>query len=112
MGATIFDVWNPLYQSAFIRWAPATLVIRGLMGFIIGKLRDKITSNLRVSEVLAMIISHVWKNTAYFAYDYWLFGPAAYLDLITFYPLTVIDIIVATSILAYIRKALRIDYVA
>ena len=111
VGAMLFDVWNPLYQSAFIQWAPATIFIRGVMGFIIGYMRDKITSNHRLSEVISMALSHVWKNFAYFFYDYMLFGPVAYLDLVTFFPLSVIDIIVGLPLIAGIRKALKIEYV-
>ena len=110
VGAMLFDLWNPLYQSTFIQWAPATLVIRGAMGYIIGKLRRIIPSKPRISEVLAMAVSHVWKNFAYFFYDYWLFGPVAYLDLITFFPLSVVDIVAAFLVLMALRKSLRIEY--
>ncbi len=111
VGAMLFDIWNPLYQSAFIQWAPATIVIRGLMGFILGKLRNVVRNKPGASEVIAMIVGHIWKNTAYFLYDYWLFGPVAYLDLITFYPLSIIDIVVTIPLLAAIRKALGVKYV-
>lgn len=111
VGAMLFDVWNPLYQSAFIQWAPATIFIRGVMGFIIGYFRDKITSNRRASEVIAMALSHVWKNFAYFLYDYMLFGPVAFLDLATFFPLSVIDILVSLPLIAGVRRALNIEYV-
>ncbi|MCS7385302.1 MAG: ECF transporter S component [archaeon GB-1867-005] len=111
VGAALFDVWNPMYQSAFIQWAPATIVIRGIMGFILGKMRRIISNKPRTSELLAMIISHIWKNTAYFLYDYWLLGPVAYLDLITFFPLSAVDIIVTIPLMAAIRKAMRVEYV-
>ncbi|RLE53175.1 MAG: hypothetical protein DRJ33_01770 [Candidatus Methanomethylicota archaeon] len=110
VGAMLFDVWNPLYQSSFIVWAPATLFIRGIMGFIIGKLRRIFVNKPRLSELFAMAISHVWKNLAYFCYDYALFGPVAYLDLITFFPLSVIDISAAIAILAALRKAIGREY--
>ncbi|MCS7369032.1 MAG: ECF transporter S component [archaeon GBS-70-058] len=110
VGAALFDIWNPLYQSSFIIWAPATLIIRGIMGFMLGKLRRIIPSRPRLSEVLAMIISHVWKNFAYFAYDYYLFGPVAYLDLLTFFPLSAIDIAITVPLLAVIRKSIGKEY--
>jgi len=110
IGAMLFDIWNPLYQSSFIQWAPATIFIRGLMGYILGKFRRISINKPRVSEIIAMILSHIWKNTAYFLYDYYLFGPVAYLDLITFYPLSVIDILVTLPLLAAIRRALGIEY--
>jgi len=108
----LFDIWNPLYGNKFIIWAPVTLIIRGTMGFIVGYLRDRILKkNLNVSEVLAMIISHVEKNTAYFVYDYLLFGPIAYLDIITFWPLSIIDIFVATILLKSLRRYLKRRYI-
>ena len=110
VGAMLFDIWNPLYQSAFIQWAPATLVIRGIMGYIIGRLRKIIPGKPRISEVLAMAVSHMWKNFAYFFYDYWLFGPVAYLDLITFFPLSVADIVAAFLVLTALRKSLGVEY--
>ncbi len=111
VGAMLFDVWNPLYQSSFIQWAPATLVIRGVMGYIVGRLRRMIPGRPRLSEVLAMALSHVWKNLAYFSYDYALFGPVAYLDLVTFFPLSVIDIAAAALALSALRRYLRREYI-
>lgn len=111
VGAALFDIWNPMYQGAFIQWAPATVIIRGVMGFIIGKMRRTLPNNPRLSEIIAMIVSHIWKNTAYFLYDYWLFGPVAYLDLITFFPLSIVDILVIIPLLAALRRALRVEYV-
>lgn len=111
VGPMLFDVWNPLWGSSFIIWAPATLIIRGFMGFLIGKTRKVIPSKLRCSEITAMIIAAVQKNICYFLYDYFLFGPVAYLDLVTFFPLSAIDIIIAIPLLASIRKLLKIEYV-
>jgi uncharacterized membrane protein len=50
VGPMFFDVWNPLWGSSFIIWAPATLIIRGFMGFLIGKTRKIIPSKPRLSE--------------------------------------------------------------
>lgn len=111
VGATLFDIWNPLWGSAFITWWPATIVIRSFMGFLLGKLRRAIPSKPLVSELIAMIIAAVEKNIGYFIYDYYLFGPAAYMDLITFFPLSVIDIIVTIPLLVSIRRALKIQYI-
>ena len=111
IGATLFDVWSPLYQGSFIQWAPATLVIRSIMGYIIGYMRNKMTENHRVSEIIAMIIGHIWKNLAYFLYDYTLFGAVAYLDLITLFPLSAIDIIITIPLIASIRKSLNREYI-
>ncbi|RLE53192.1 MAG: hypothetical protein DRJ30_07100 [Candidatus Methanomethylicota archaeon] len=111
VGAAFFDIWNPLYQGAFIQWAPATIVIRSIMGYMIGYLRNRITGNPRISEIAAMIISHIWKNLAYFLYDYMLLGPVAYLDIVTFFPLSAIDIIVSIPLIAAIRKSLNLEYI-
>ena len=58
-----------------------------------------------------MIISHIWKNLAYFLYDYMLLGPVAYLDIVTFFPLSAIDIIVSIPLIAAIRKSLNLEYI-
>ena len=73
-------------------------------------MRNKITGNHRISEIIAMIIGHIWKNLAYFLYDYILFGAVAYLDLITFFPLSAIDIIVTIPLIVSIRKSLNREY--
>ena len=81
------------------------------MGFLLGKLRGIIKNRPVTSEVIAMIVAAVEKNLGYFTYDYLLFGPVAYTDLITFFPLSVLDIIVTVPLLASIRKALKTRYV-
>lgn len=110
VGAMLFDIWNPLWGSSFITWAPATLVIRGFMGFLLGKMRKIMPSKPRVSEILAMIIASVQKNVCYFLYDYALFGPVAFLDLITFFPLSALDIIITVPLISSIRKILKVEY--
>jgi len=108
VGAMLFDLWNPLYGSAFQLWAPATLVIRGLMGFLVGSVKRKMGSG-RLSDILAMVLGMVEKNTGYFLYDYMLFGSYAILDLVTFYPLDAIAIIVTVPILMAVRKATGLE---
>lgn len=111
VGPMLFDIWNPLWGSSFIIWAPATLVIRGFMGFLIGKMRRVISSKPRCSEVIAMIAASIQKNICYFLYDYMLFGPVAYLDLVTFFPLSAFDIIVTIPLLNSMRKILKVEYI-
>lgn len=111
VGAALFDIWNPLWGSKYITWWPATIVIRSFMGFLLGRLRRVIPSKPRASELVAMIVAAVEKNVGYFIYDYYLFGSYAYMDLVTFFPLSVIDIIVTIPLLVSIRKALKIQYI-
>jgi len=111
VGAMIFDIWNPLWGSSYITYAPATLVIRGLMGFLLGKLRRTIPAKSRTSELIAMVIASVEKNFGYFIFDYALFGSVAYMDLITFFPLSALDIAITIPLLISLRKALKIEYV-
>lgn len=111
VGAMLFDVWNPLWGSKFIIWAPATIVIRGFMGFLVGSIRNSLKSKSRASEILSMIIGAIEKNLGYFLYDFALFGAVAFLDLITFFPLSVLDIIITIPLIAAIRKALKIEYI-
>lgn len=111
VGAMIFDIWNPLWGSIFIGWALATVIIRGLMGFLLGRLRRIIPAKPRTSELIAMVVAAVEKNIGYFIYDYALLGSMAYLDLITFFPLSALDIAITLSLLLSLRKALKIEYV-
>jgi len=110
VGAMLFDVWNPLWGGAFISWAPATIVIRGFMGFMLGSLRRVSPGHPMGSELAAMILAAIQKNICYFLYDYFLRGPVAFLDLFTFFPLSAIDIIITIPLLASVRKALRTNY--
>jgi len=111
IGATLFDVWNPLGGSAYITWAPATIVIRGIMGYLLGRYRKISKSSVLISDITIMAIAHVWKNLAYFAYDYYLFGPAAWLDIYTFFPLSAVSIAVTIPLLQGLRRVLNVEYV-
>lgn len=111
VGATIFDVWNPLWGSSGIIWAPPTLVIRGVMGFILGRYRRTFGGSIIKSDLTVMVVAHLWKNFGYFLYDYYLFGAVAYLDLVTFFLLTAVDIVVSIPLLNAIRRAVGKDYV-
>ncbi len=111
VGPMMFDIWNPLWGSSFIMWAPATLIIRGFMGFLLGKLRRVMPAKPRTSELIAMVVAAVEKNIAYFIYDYALLGSVAYLDLVTFFPLSALDIAITFPLLISLRKALKIEYV-
>jgi len=104
VGATLFDVWSPLWGSSGIVWAPATLVIRGSMGYILGRFRDIYPKNRLVSDLSIMVIAAVWKNIGYFLYDYYLYGAAAYLDLSTFFLLSVVDIAITLPLIRALRK--------
>lgn len=110
VGAMLFDVWNPLWGGAYISWAPATILIRGFMGFMLGKLRRILPKRPMLSELIAMILAATQKNICYFLYDYVIRGPAAFLDLVTFFPLSAIDIVITIPLLISVRKALKTDY--
>ncbi len=111
VGAMFFDIWNPLWGSQFITWFPATIVIRGFMGFLIGFSRKAFGNNPRLSGILSMIIGAIEKNFGYFLYDFFLFGSVAFLDLITFFPLSALDIVIAVPLLEAIRKMLKVNYI-
>lgn len=111
VGAMLFDIWNPIWGSAFISWWPATIVIRGFMGFLLGTLRRIFPQNPRLSELIAMVVAATQKNICYFLYDYITRGPVAYLDLITFFPLSAIDIAITIPLLTSLRKALKTEHV-
>jgi len=110
IGAMMFDVWNPLWGGAFVLWAPATIIIRGVMGFVLGKLRGVSPDNARLSELVAMILAAFGKNIGYFLYDYFLQGSIAILDLFTFFPLSALDIAITIPLLMSLRKILGEEY--
>jgi uncharacterized membrane protein len=112
VGTMLFDVWNPFWGSAFISWAPATLVIRGLMGYGLGRYRRIFGESTFYSDVAVMALSQVWKNLSYFAYDYSLRGAAAWLDIVTFFPLSAVSILVALPLLRALRNAFNAEYLA
>jgi len=110
IGPMLFDVWNPLWGSVFIVYAPATLVIRGIMGVILGSLRTVFRRHVYVSEVFAMAVAVSVKNFGYFFYDYYLYGAVAFLDLVTFFPMSALFVAITIPILATVRKVLGIQY--
>ena len=110
VGAGLFDIWNPLWGSRFIIWAPATLVIRGLMGFLVGKIARLENLEPNRSGLIAMIVGHVEKNVGYFLYDYYLFGAVSFLDLFTLFPKSIVEIVITLGLLVAVRKTLRETY--
>ena len=110
VGAGLFDIWNPLWGSRFIIWAPAILVIRGLMGFLVGKIARLENLEPNRSGVIAMIVGHVEKNVGYFLYDYYLFGAVSFLDLFTLFPKSIVEIVITLGLLVAVRKTLRETY--
>ena len=74
VGAMLFDTWNPLYQSSFIVWAPATLFIRGIMGFIIGKLRRIFVNKPRLSEFYSSLTTTLISCPSIEIYPYCISG--------------------------------------
>lgn len=109
-GAGLFDIWNPLWGSRFVIWAPATLVIRGLMGFLVGKIARLENLEPNRSGLIAMIVGHVEKNVGYFLYDYYLFGAVSFLDLLTFFPKSIVEIIITIGLLVAVRRTLGKTY--
>jgi uncharacterized membrane protein len=111
IGPTLFDLWNPLYGSQYVYYAPATLVIRGCMGVLLGSIRALARKNVRLWEPIAMAIVVTEKNLGYFAYDLSLFGLGPALFDLTFFPMDAIFIIVTLPILYALRKRLGKMYI-
>ena len=111
VGAGLFDIWNPLWGSRFVIWAPATLVIRGLMGFLLlGKNARLENLEPNISGLIAMIVGHVEKNVGYFIYDYYLFGAVSFFDLFTLFPKSIVEIIIIIGLLVTVRRTLGKTY--
>ena len=111
IGPTLFDIWNPIHGSGYVVYAPATLIIRGLMGWILGTLRGVFKEKRQFSEIVAMVVAVTVKNFGYFFYDYYLYGPVAYLDLITFFPMDALYILVTIPLLKTLRRLINRDYI-
>lgn len=111
IGPTLFDVWNPLYGSQYIYYAPATLVIRGCMGVLLGSIRALVKRNVRLWEGVGMAIAVTEKNLGYFFYDFSLFGLGAALFDLSFFPMDAIFIVVTIPLLYALRSRLGKMYV-
>ena len=77
-------------------YAPATLLIKGFEGFIVGYLR-------KINEIVAMLIGSASMIFGYFLFDYILYGPVAWLDLI-FFAASLIRISISYLILKALKK--------
>ena len=110
VGAGLFDVWNPLWGSRFIIYAPATLVIRGSMGYLVGKIAYRRESQSLAIPV-ALLAGHVWKNAGYFLYDYYLYGAAAFLDLTGLTVKSVFEIVLTFLLIQGVRRGLGRNYI-
>ena len=83
-------------------YAPATLVIKGFEGFIVGYLR-------RFNEIVAMAVGSVSMILGYFLYDYILYGPVAWMDLI-FFVASAIRIVISYVLIRALRAQLKTKY--
>lgn len=83
-------------------YAPATLVIKGFEGFIVGYLR-------RFNEIAAMAVGSVSMILGYFLYDYILYGPVAWMDLVCF-AASAIRIVISYVLIRALRAQLKTKY--
>jgi hypothetical protein len=81
------------------------------MGWILGSLRAVFRNKRQISEILAMVVAVTVKNFGYFFYDYYLYGPVAYLDLVTFFPVDALYILVTIPLLKTLRRLINRDYI-
>lgn len=69
LGMGIFDLFSPYFM-----WTPGTVIIRGIMGFMIGSIangKEGKTSYVRI--VLALVLSSIWMIAGYFGYSLMVF---------------------------------------
>lgn len=79
IGSALADLLSP-----YAVWAPFTLVIKGLEGFIVGYVFYKLfaAKNNIGSRALAMVLGGLWMAAGYFAAEVMLYGlPAALVEL-------------------------------
>ncbi len=111
VGATLFDVWNPLWGSSFSVYAPASLIIRGSMGYVLGLIAYK-RENIRKYPIIAVVAGHLWKNIGYFIYDYLLYGSAAFFDLTSLSIKSIFEIILTLATLEAVRRKIGRNYLS
>ncbi|MCD6464923.1 ECF transporter S component [Candidatus Bathyarchaeota archaeon] len=91
VGSMIADI-----ALGYYAYAPATLLIKGFEGFIVGYLR-------KINEIAAMLVGSASMIFGYFLFDYALYGPVAWLDLI-FFAASLIRISISYLILKALKK--------
>ncbi len=75
LGSALADV-----LSGYAHWAPWTLIIKGLEGFIVGYLGSRALQeegNLKVRSILAMVVGAAWMVAGYFGAGTIMEGMAA-----------------------------------
>lgn len=92
VGSMIADIVLGYYV-----YAPATLLIKGFEGFIVGYLR-------KFNEIVAMPIGSASMIFGYFLFDYILYGAVALLDLLCFVA-SLIRISISYLILKGLKKS-------
>jgi uncharacterized membrane protein len=77
-GMALFDVLSP-----WVIWAPGTFIIRGVMGYMVGKIAESGEKQSIPRLLLAMILPSIWMIAGYFGYNLLLYGniPAAIASL-------------------------------
>ncbi len=87
------------YPLIFI---PGIFFVRGVMAAIASALR-------KYNEILAMIAAVIWETVAFLVIDYYLYGPAAFIDV--FIIIDAVWIIPAMYVLPAIRQLLGRKYI-
>ena len=61
--------------SGWVSWAPFTLVIVGLMGYVIGKVEEKpLVKNTLANRIIGIILAIIIKIVGYYIAEVILFG--------------------------------------
>lgn len=70
IGMGLFDL-----LSGWVSWAPFTLVIVGLMGYVIGKVEEKpLVKNILANRIIGIILAIIIKIVGYYIAEVILFG--------------------------------------
>jgi uncharacterized membrane protein len=92
-GMALFDV-----LSGWLAWAPFTFIIRGVMGYIIGRLCENKRNNkdVLVWGIMGVLISGTWMIAGYYLAEVVLYGN--WISPVTSIPGNIIQIIVGSTI--------------
>ena len=105
IGAAIGSFLSDLLSGAYAIYAPATFIIKGLMGLVAGLIFYKFNKKIILITVIVAIICEVIMLLGYFVFDYFWYGSkGAFINLGSNVVQAVAAIIVALILVPIMKK--------
>lgn len=101
-GMALFDVLSP-----WVIWAPGTFIIRGIMGYAVGKIAEGGKKRTMLRTFLAMLLPSIWMIFGYFVYNLMLYQdmPAAIASLPGDVTQIVMGIVIAFPVIQALERS-------